>query len=249
MSQPSAPFSTELTVAAPVQDNLLTVDEVRASVPTTLRNSITQDYVDKLNSISSDPLTREHIQQNFISYTGVMKEGKFKTEDYLHAVAFVSFKLMGNTDKDAYIKTFPQRYTQLVAAGKPDKEISSYVSIYKKGRLVNLILEMSMVPTWVLNQHMFQEALNTQYDLMRNADSEKVRTEAANSLLTHLKKPEAVKGNISINMSERDQQGMSALTDAITALAKSQRLAINDGHMKVVDVTATRLVTEPEDND
>ena len=32
-----------------------------------------------------------------MSYTSVMKDGRFKTEDYAHAVAYVSFKLMGLT--------------------------------------------------------------------------------------------------------------------------------------------------------
>lgn len=238
MSDPSAPFSTPVVVQT---DDLLTIDQVKGAVPTTLRSAITQDYVDKLNGVTSDPIIRDHIQRNFISYTGVLKDGKFKTEDYLHAVAFVSFKLMGYSDKDSYAKTFPNRYTQLVANGTPEKTISSYVSIYKKGKLVNLILEQTLVPSWVLNQHMYQEALNTQFDLMKNAGSEKVRTEAANSLLTHLKKPEAAKGGVNLNLSEQDQQGMAALTNALTQLAQTQKTAIERGSMKTIDVTSSRL--------
>ncbi|MCF8861606.1 putative terminase small subunit [Agrobacterium phage OLIVR2] len=242
MSVPSAPFSSPIPVT---DEDLLTLEEVKSAVPTTLRASITQDYVDKLNGITTDPIVRDHIQRNFVSYTAVLKEGKFKTDDYLAAVAFVSFKLMGYTDKDSYAKTFPDRYTALVANGTPEKTISSYVSIYKKGKLVNLILEQSLVPSWVLNQHMYQEALNVQFELMRSADSEKVRTEAANSLLTHLKKPEAAKG-ININLGEQDQQGMAALTQAITQLAQTQKTAIEMGTMKTIDVAASRLVHAEE---
>lgn len=245
MSVPSAPFSN---LPAPIdQDKFLTIDQVRASVPTTLKPSITQEYVDKLNAISTDELTREHIQKNFISYTAVLKDGKFKTEDYLYAVSFVSFKLMGYSDKDAWIKTFPDRYTNCVAQGLPEKQIASYVSIYKKGKLVNLIMEQSLVPSWVLNQHMFQEALNTQFDLMKNAESEKVRTEAANSLLTHLKKPEAAKNAVNINLSDSDNKGMAALTQAMTELAHAQRQSIMNGTMKTIDVASTRLVPGEEE--
>lgn len=244
MTQPSAPFSKPAN--SPTQSDLLTLEEVVNAVPTTLKNSITQNYVDKLNGITTDEIIRDNIQRNFISYTAILKEGKFKTEDYLYAVAYVSFKLMGYTDKDAWVKTFPDRYTKLVAQGIPDKTIASYVSIYKKGKLVNLIMEQSLVPSWVLNQHMFQEALNVQFDLMKNADSEKVRTEAANSLLTHLKKPEAAKNAVTINMNEQDQQGMSALADALNNLASSQRQAIVNGSMKTIDVASTRLVREGE---
>jgi hypothetical protein len=237
MTEPSAPFSTK----PDLPQNLITIDQVKAAVPTTLKSSITQAFVDKINAISTDDNIREIIRDNFTSYTAVLKDGKFKTEDYLYAVSFVSFKLMGYTDKESWIKTFPDRYTKLVAAGKPEKEIASYIAIYKKGKLVNLILEQSLVPSWVLNQHMYQEALNVQFDLMKNADSEKVRTEAANSILTHLKKPETIKGQLQINMSESDQQGMRALTDALTSLAQGQRQAIQMGTMKTIEVAATRL--------
>ena len=241
MSTPSAPFSTPLPMK---QDDMLTLEEVKHAVPSTLRAAITQDYVDKLNTITSDPITRDHIQKNFIGYTVVLKEGKFKTEDYLSAVAYVSFKLMGYSDKDSYAKTFPDRYTSLVAQCVPDKTVASYVSIYKKGKLVNLILEQTLVPSWVLNQDMYQAALNVQFDLMRNADSEKVRTEAANSLLTHLKKPEAAKNSVNINLNQHDQQGMAALTAALTDLAETQKTAIANGSMKTIDVAATRLIHE-----
>lgn len=246
MSTPSAPFSSPVPV---VDEDLLTLEQVKGVVPTTLKAAITQDYVDKLNRVTSDPIIRDHIQRNFVSYTAVLKEGKFKTEDYLHAVTYVSFKLMGYSDKDSYAKTFPKRYTDLVANGTPEKTIASYVSIYKKGKLVNLILEQTLVPSWVLNQHMYQEALNVQFDLMRTADSEKVRTEAANSLLTHLKKPEAAKNAININLGQQDQQGMAALTNALTDLAEVQRNAIANGTMKTIDVAAMRLVHEDQSND
>lgn len=249
MTNPSAPFLALTQPAKSVPDDFLTLDQVKAAVPTTLKSSITQDYVDKLNAISNDDIIRENIQKNFISYTGIMKDGKFKTDDYLYAVTYVSFKMMGYTDKDAWCKTFPDRYTRLVAKGTTEKEISSYISIYKKGKLVNLIMEQTLVPTWVLNNHMFQEALNVQFDLMKNAESEKVRTEAANSLLTHLKKPEAAKNAVNFNISDRDQQGMAALTQAITELANTQRTAIAGGTMKTIDVAAMKLINSEENND
>ena len=248
MREPSAPFSSMVPAMKPVDDDgLITLEQVKAAVPTNLRAGITQEYVDKLNAITTDEVMRDHIQRNFVSYTGILKEGKFKTEDYLCAVAFVSFKLMGMTDKDAYIKTFPDRYLSLVQGGANDKTLSSYVSIYKKGKLVNLILEQTITPSWVLNHHMFQEALNTQYDLMRNAESEKVRTEAANSLLTHLKKPEAAKGGVTFNLNQQDQAGMAAITNALHELADIQRSAISGGEAKTIDIAAMRMNSDVED--
>ena len=206
---------------------MLTKELVERAVPATLKSSITQQLVDRINSAVSDPVVAEQIRDNFVHYTGVLKDGTFKTEDYLHAVMYVSFKLMGDANLQAYIKTFPQRYQDLLTKGTSSKDIAAYVSAYNKGKLVNLVMEQSMVPTYVLNQHLFQEALNVQADLMQNAQSEKVRTEAANSLLTHLKRPEAVKTQIDINL--KDSSGMTELKKAMEDLATQQRDMINSG--------------------
>ena len=216
---------------------MLTKELVERAVPATLKSSITQELVDRVNASVADPIVAEQIRENFIHYVSVLKEGKFKTEDYLSAVMYVSFKLMGDSNGDAYMKTFPERYQDLLARGVSPKDRAAYVAAYARGKLVNLVLEQSMVPTYVLNQHMFQEALNTQYELMQTATSEKVRTEAANSILTHLKRPEVAKSQIDINL--KDSSGMTEMKEAMRKLASQQQLAIGQGH------TARDIAAEP----
>ena len=218
---------------------MLTKEVVERAVPANLKSSITQQLVDRINAAVADPIVADSIRENFIHYTGVLKEGKFKPDDYLHAVMYVSFKLMGDSNLVSYSKTFPQRYADLVARGVSSKDIDAYVAAYNKGKLVNLIFEQAAVPSWILNQHMFQEALNTQFDLMQNANSEKVRTEAANSLLTHLKRPEAVKAQIDINL--KDSSGMTELKETMTKLAEQQRLLIESG-VTARDIAALPLI-------
>lgn len=205
----------------------LTVQQVATALPANLKGAATQSLVDHINNIVSDPLVSEQVRENFISYTGVLKDGKFKTEDYVHAVTYVSFKLMGLSNQDAYFRTFPQRHAALVAKGTSSKDISAYVSAYNRGKLVNLILEQTLVPTWVLNQDLYQRALNTQADLMINAQSEMVRTTAANSILSHLQKPKEAGPLINLDM--RETSGMNELRDMLTNLAQKQRDLINSG--------------------
>lgn len=205
----------------------LTKEMVEAAVPANLKNAVTQSLVDQLNNLALDPLVADNIRDNFISYTHVLRDGKFKTEDYLNAVMYVSFKLMGLSNKDAYAHAFPQRYQTLLARGVPEKDISAYVAAYNKGKLVNLILEQSMVPTWVLNQDVYQKAINVQADLMLNANSEKVRSDAANSILTHLKKPDAAGPLINLDM--RESSGMNELKNTLERLAQQQRAMIEGG--------------------
>lgn len=205
----------------------LTLHQVAHALPANLKNNVTQQLVDNINNCVADPIMAEAIKDNFLSYTQVLNEGKFKTEDYLSAVMYVSFKLMGMTNQDAYARTFPARYRTLLNNGTSAKDISSYVSMYNKGRLVNLILEKSLIPTWVLNQHIYQKAINVQADLMSNANSEMVRMQAANSILTHLAKPKEV-GPL-INLDLREGSGLNELKATLTQLAQQQRDLIGQG--------------------
>lgn len=203
---------------------------------------------DTLNNITSDPIAAEQIRENFLSYSAVLKEGKFKTEDYINAVAYVSYKLMGYTNEDSYARTFPQRYATLLAKGTSKKDISSYVSAFHKGKLVNMIMEQSLVPTWVLNQDLHQKALNRLADLMVNATSEKVQSDSAIGLLAALKKPEA-KGNFQIDLNQVESAGMKDMRDMLGQLAQQQRKLIEQGEMKTIDVAASKLVNKPADQD
>lgn len=207
---------------------MITKEILARALPPNLKGAATDALVGAINQISADPIIAESIRENFLSYSAVLRDGKFKTEDYLNAVAYCSYKLMGDSNQDAYFKTFPQRYAALVAAGRTPKEISSYVASYNKGQLVNKIMEQALVPSWVLNAHMFQAALNTQFKLMNDEDvSPKVRSDAANSLLTHLAKPKEVGPLINIEMGENS--GMTELKETLAKMAEQQRELIASG--------------------
>lgn len=206
---------------------MLTLSDVQAAMPPHLRNSVSEELVDQLNNISVDPEAARTIRENFVSYTGILKEGRFKTEDYMHAVAYVSYKLMGYSNQEAYARTFPGRYQALVARGATDKDISAYVAAYNKNKLVNLVLEQTLIPHWILNQEAYQKAINTQLELMMYSKSDKVRSDAANSLLTHLKRPE--KAQVELNIGVKETSGMNELRDMLTQLAEQQKGLIAQG--------------------
>lgn len=187
-------------------------------------SSITESLVQKLNAVAQDPETAETIKQNFLSNTKVMAQGRFKLQDYLNAVAYVSFKMMGHTNEESYAKVFPTRYAAMKAKGQ---KTSNFVAAYNKNKLVNLITEQTLIPAWILNHAVYQRAIDTQAFLMVNAKSEKVRSDAANSILTHLKKPEKTELELNIGVHENDE--MKTLKDMLTALAVQQQKAIESG--------------------
>jgi hypothetical protein len=205
----------------------VTVEELQKALPANLKTAATQELADKINQIQSDPLIAEQIRENFISYTHVLKDGRFKTEEYLNAVTYVSFKVMGLTNREAYEKTFPERMAGMILTGRSSKEIAAYVAAYNKGKLVNLVYEQTMIPVWVLNQDAVQKAINTQLDIMANSQSDKARVDAANSILTHLKKPEVKEFQLSIETKENS--GMREMQDMLTHLAQKQLEMIENG--------------------
>lgn len=219
---------------------MLTLEEVKESLPAGQKGLIRQEMVDQLNALSSDPEEARYIRENFISFSQVLQEGRFKLGDYVRAVMYVTHKVMGKSNLDAYKATFPDRYKQLVADGRQPKDIASYVAAYNKGKLVNMVYERAMIPTWVLNQDMFQAALNTNFQIMEDPNvSDKVRVEAANSILTHLKKPEVNKAELNINVGKTD--GMAALEQRLAEMATLQREAIEQRTVTANDVTAMKM--------
>lgn len=219
---------------------MLTLQEVQDTLPAGQKGHITQDMVNQLNALSKDPEEARHIRENFITYSQVLSEGRFKLGDYVRAVMYVSHKIMGKSNLDSYKATFPDRYKQMVADGRIGKDIASYVAAYNKGKLVNLVYERAMIPTWVLNQDVFQSAINTQYEIMQNPTvSDKVRVEAANSLLTHLKKPESNKAELKVEIAMND--GMKALEQRLGEMAQMQLNTIEGKVMSVEDVAALPL--------
>lgn len=223
---------------------MLTIEQVKDAVPTALRTSVEQPLVDKLNQIAADPEVAEAIRENFITHSIVLKEGRFKVEDYFNAITYVSFKVMGYTNEESYSRTFPHRYQSLTARGASQKDIAAYVSGFNKGKLVNAIMEQTIIPAHVIYNDIFHKAIMTQANLMQTAQSEKVRTEAANSLIVALKKPEIKQTELKIDM--QDSSGMKEMQAALGELAQKQKQLIEEGQMKTIDVAATRLVIKDE---
>jgi hypothetical protein len=217
----------------------LNIDQFKLALPDKVKKSVNQELIDQINATLAEPELYENYRDNLLSYTRVMADGRFKVQEYVNAVRYVSHKLMGSTNIEAYTKTFPDKYARFVAQGVAAKDIASYVTAYNKSKLVNLIFEQTLIPSYVLNQDLYQKALNTQAELMITAKSEKVRSDAANSLLTHLKPPEVKKVELDIGVKE--DSSIAALRTATLELARQQRLSLQAGQLTALDVATSKL--------
>jgi hypothetical protein len=219
---------------------MLTEDEFKLALPDKLKKSVNPALMAQINSTLSQPELFEAYRDNLVSYTKVMADGKFKVESYIDAVKYVTHKLMGCTNIEAYMKTFPVRYQTMVGQGVQAKDIASYVTAYNKGKLVNLIYEQTLIPSYVLNQDLYQRALNVQANLMMNAKSEKVRSDAANSLLVQLKQPEIKKIEMDIGI-KTEGSALEALRKASEELAMRQQASIRAGTMDAQQAAHQKL--------
>lgn len=219
----------------------LNEQEFKTCLPKQFQGNVNQEVIDRINRVMADPETAEMMRENLIGYTHVMQDGKFKLTSYIDAVRYVSYKLMGNSNMMAFVKTFPERYNAWVKKGITKKEMSSHVSAYNKNKLVNLIYEQTLVPTYVLNADNYQEAINTQMEIMRDTTvSAKVRSDAANSILNHLKRPEPAKMEVSVGIKESDT--LSELRQLQRQLAVQQAKDINEGTHTSKEVAEHRIL-------
>lgn len=218
----------------------LSIELLRKSLPNKYKHSLSQELLDNINTTLADPELYEHYRNNFVSYLSVLNDGNYKITDYLSAVKYCTHKLMGNSNLDSYIKTFPDRYKDLLNRGATAKDISSFVSAYNKGKLVNAIMEQSIIPSWIINQDLHQKAINVLAELMMTANSEKVRADSANSLLVHLKPPEVKKVELDIGVkSNKDIDDMRSL---LAELSAKQKQLIETGMVSVNEVAHTKLI-------
>lgn len=220
--------------------SVLTIEQFQEALPEKMKKSVNKEIIDQINKTLSDPELYEQYRDNLLSYTRVMQDGKFKITQYLDAVKYVGFKLMGMTNQEAYSRAFPEKMARFMLQNVAAKDIASYVTAYNKSKLVTLLYEQTMIPTSILNQDLFQKALNVQAELMMTANSEKVRCDAANSLISALKPPETKK--VELNVGMKEDQSISSLREATLELVAQQKQMIQAGLVNAQQVAHSKVI-------
>jgi len=222
---------------------VLTKQQLQASMPKKFRHNVTDDMITFINSTEGDEF-RDIYKDNLVSFADVIEKGRYKMLDYINAVKFVSYKLIGDSNTIAYAKTFPERYQRLVDKNTPAKTIASFSTAYNKGDLVHKILERTLVPVHILNMDVHQEAINTQAELMRTAKSETVRQKAAECLITQLKAPEAAKIEVDVSY---NNSSIDDLRETTRALAQQQLKMIQSGAVTAEHVAHSDIIARKQD--
>ena len=221
--------------------NHLTKEQLFGAMPDKrFRKHITDEVVDVINS-EPDSELRRVFRDNTLTYASVLSTGKYSLAAYINAIKFISFKLMGDKSSTAYSKVFPDRYQNLVTKGTSASMIASFADNYGKTGLITKIMEQTMVPTHILNAGVYQEAINTQAELMRTAKSELVRQKAAESLISNLTAPITAKVEIDIGYSNDVINELRATTKA---LAQQQLRMIVNGQSSAKEIAHSEIIAK-----
>lgn len=218
----------------------ITIEEFKEVMPINVRKNVSPELIDQVNNVITNPEVAAIFKENVLGLSTVMKEGKFKLDSYLHAVKFVSHKLLGDTHISAWAKTFPSKYNTAVKRGDRRSEIAAVSSRYAGSKLVILLMGQTMMPTHIVNAPLYQEALNSQAELMRDAKSEKVRQDAGAKLLDILKPPEAAKIELDVNIKE--DSTIQELRQTTMKLVDQQKRMIEDRQASVKSIAESTIV-------
>ena len=218
----------------------ITAIEFKEALPAHMKKNVNTHLLDKVNTLIASDTERETFRDNIIGLSHVLKEGKFKLDNYINAVRFISYTMMGKSNQESYSLTFPDKMRQWQQLNKSPKDISSAVAIYNKSKLVNLVREAAMIPVHVYNVDLFNEALSVQANLMRDQKvSPMVRQQAAACLIKELRPPETQK--VELDIAVKEDSAIAALRDTTAKFVAEQKAMINGGIMNAKDVAERQL--------
>jgi len=219
---------------------MLELEAVKKLLPKSHRTLITQEFLDRVEKSVSDSDIAEGFKDNFITYLNVLHSGRYKMEDYIAAIKYVSFKLLNYSNRDAYVATFPHRYERLVKTHSEDS-IDNFAAAYNKNKLVVSIYEQTIVPSYILNAPLHQEALNTLAGMIRDPSVKGLaKVKACEAILQHTKQPEVIKGQLTIGIEQSDT--INDLREITENLADTYRGMLENKGIRLKDVAEANII-------
>lgn len=227
----------------------LTVESVKRAVGRNRVRYVDEEFVETLKKSLKESQIEGIYAENFFGWIDCI--GSNTLMSYVNAVKFVSWKLYGLTDINAYRATFPDRFARFVEEKKSRDYINGFASMYSRGKLVVELMKRTLIPSYVLNAPVFQEAINKLVEIIRD-DSVKPmpKIKACETILNYTKQPEVIEGNLKIDLGRNDMIG--ELRDVTEKLAGTIMEGLNRGGITLGEVAKRKLSIaddyEPEDD-
>ena len=227
------------------EDEPITLAELKEVYPIKVSDVVLQNAVDIINNTSKnlDFTMAQYFRESCINHIDIMKESKHRVsfQDYVNACKFVTFKMAGNTDVRAYALTFPDRVRRMEREKISNSHLYQYANIYSKNKTVVEVMTKVMVPKYVMYQDWFDKAVNVQGEIMLSDKAPfKVKSDAANSLMTHLKPPEIKQAEVKINTS--GSGAITQLAEALNNLSSKQSDMLRSGRYTLQEIREAEII-------
>ncbi len=168
----------------------------------------------------------EEFAEQLVTFSSVLRNGRYKAEGYIKAVQYASYRQMNFSMTKSYRMTFPDRCFRN-GEKKPTGTVEALASIYDKTAIVQGILAQMQIPLHIMMMSERVRAANVLANLMINADNERVQMEAADKLLNHINVPETVK--VELDVGFKADETLSQLNDTLNKISEIAQTRIKAG--------------------
>jgi len=176
----------------------------------------------------------EEFAEQLVTFSSVLKTGRYKAEGYIKAVQYASYRQMNLSMVKSYKMTWPNRCFR-DGKPKPTGTVDALASIYDKTAIVQGILSQMQIPLHIMMMSERVRAANVLANLMINADNERVQMEAADKLLNHINVPEALK--VELDVGFKADETLTQLNETLTKIS-----AIAQDRIKAGLATPTQVI-------
>ena len=230
----------------------LTLDLVQSQMRPAQRLTVSEETVQEIQKLAEDPAYGQEFLNCYLDHLNIYKDNTRRPHDqYLNAVKFFSLVEGGNSLVDAYIKVFPERYTERNANTGQDQSgkdlMRGEASRYNSSMLVNEIRKVAAIPVQLIHRHILHEAILETANLGRTARSEMVRQKAWATLITELKPGEDQTINVEVN--DNTTSVIDELRKAAERLAAAEYQSVQAGvPLKVIAESVIHTIDKDDDS-
>lgn len=221
---------------------------VMSQLPKRQQMLVTDEDIEEINKLAANPDYGPEFLQSYMDHMIVLKDNvKNDHAQYISALKFFSLVESEYSLKDAYIKTFPQRWEdRRRRSDDPDAIINAEASRYNKSKLVNDVRKLSAIPIQLIHRNLLHEAILSQAHLMRTSRSDMVRQKAGATLIAELKPTEDQ--TININVEDGSKSAIQELREATEKLAAAERRSVDAG-VPLKEIAGSRIIEGEYDRD
>jgi len=222
----------------------LTLEIVQSQMKPAQRGTISEETVSEIQKLAEDPDYGEEFLDCYLDHLNIYKENPNRSHtQYLNAIKFFSLVEAGNSLTDAYIKLFPQRYTDRQQNYPAEERLPSIMrgeaSRFNSSVLVTEIKRVASVPVQLIHRHTLHAAIAVQVDLMVNAKSDMVKQKASATLIEKLMPLEDTTINVKV-----ENDGVSMIDELKKAADELARVTNERvvGGMSLDSVSKSKIV-------